>query len=127
MHVTVQVTRDLHPVIFGDYLLPEASFDLGVSDVSLEQFRALASRLERDDKSLRKAASAQEWSKLLSHSMVTLADVMQVWAPFSNARSFFFEVICFAGSSYAARPYVRVGSACQAPRPWFHQMPSGPE
>ncbi|KAG1820540.1 uncharacterized protein BJ212DRAFT_1340696 [Suillus subaureus] len=78
VHITVQVTRDLHSVIFGDYLLPETSFDLGVSDVNLEQFQALASRLERDNKSLRTAVSAQEWSRMLSHSMITLADVMQV-------------------------------------------------
>ncbi|KAG1874787.1 hypothetical protein DFJ58DRAFT_324189 [Suillus subalutaceus] len=78
VHITVQVTRDLHSVIFGDYLLPETSFDLGVSDVNLEQFQALASRLERDNKSLKTAVSAQEWSRMLSHSMITLADVMQV-------------------------------------------------
>lgn len=88
MHITVQVTRDLHPVIFGDYLLPEASFDLGVSDVNLEQFQALARRLKRDDKSLRKAVSAQECSRMLSHNMITLADVMQVWAQSCGVRSF---------------------------------------
>jgi CDK inhibitor PHO81 len=80
VHITVQVTRDLHSVIFGDYFLPETSFDLGVSDVNLEQFQALAGRLERDNKSLRTAVSAQEWSRMLSHSMITLADAMQVWA-----------------------------------------------
>lgn len=78
MHIIVQVTRDLHPVIFSDYLLPEASFDLGVSDVTLEQFQALARRVGRDENSFRRAASVQEWSRMLSHCMVTLADVMQV-------------------------------------------------
>ncbi|KAJ8588773.1 hypothetical protein M405DRAFT_739668, partial [Rhizopogon salebrosus TDB-379] len=78
VHIIVQVTRDLHPVIFSDYLLPEASFDLGVSDVTLEQFQALARRVGRDENSFRRAASVQEWSRMLSHCMVTLADVMQV-------------------------------------------------
>jgi hypothetical protein len=78
VHIVVQVTRDLHPVIFNDYLLPEASFDLNVSDVTLEQFLALARRVERDDNLLGKAASVPEWSRMLSHCMVTLADVMQV-------------------------------------------------
>jgi len=78
VHIIVQVTRDLHPVIFNDYLLPEASFDLNVSDVTLEQFLALARRVERGDNLLGKAASVPEWSRTLSHCMVTLADVVQV-------------------------------------------------
>lgn len=78
VYIVVQVTRDLHPVIFNDYLLPEASFDLSVSDVTLEQFLALARRLGRDGNLLGKAASVLEWSRMLSHSMVTLADVVQV-------------------------------------------------
>lgn len=127
MHVIVQVTRDLHPVIFSDYLLPEAAFDLGVSDVTLEQFQALAGRVERDDKSLSKAASMQEWSRMLSHCMVSLADVMQVGHLSSDEAEWFFESIQFADSSDAPRPYVRIGSACQGSRPWFSQTPNRPE
>ncbi|KAG1753695.1 uncharacterized protein EDB91DRAFT_412534 [Suillus paluster] len=107
VHIIVQVTRDLHPVIFGDYLLPESSFDLVVSDVTLEQFQALASRLERDDKSLRKVVSAQEWSRL-AHCMVTLADVMQV-------------LPTHLGLTLELALPVRHRD------PRFHQMPSGPQ
>jgi len=78
VYVIVQVTRDLHPVVFSDNLLPEAAFDLEVSDVTLEQFQALATRVGRNEKSFKKAGSVQELSIMLSHSMLTLADVMQV-------------------------------------------------
>lgn len=42
LHVVVQVTRDLHPVVYSDWLLPGTASELGVADVTLEQFEALA-------------------------------------------------------------------------------------
>ncbi|KAL4241238.1 Peroxisome assembly protein 12 [Abortiporus biennis] len=47
VHITVQVTRDLHPVIYPDWILPETGYDLGVSDLTFSQFQALAARLGR--------------------------------------------------------------------------------
>ncbi|GAB5588128.1 phosphate system positive regulatory protein pho81 [Umbelopsis nana] len=45
LRVVVQVTRDLVPVVFANWLLPVDDFDLFVSDVSYDQFRALGDRI----------------------------------------------------------------------------------
>jgi CDK inhibitor PHO81 len=42
LYLVVQVTRDLHPVVCADWILPQSTFDLTVSDVTLAQFEALA-------------------------------------------------------------------------------------
>ncbi|KAH8554290.1 hypothetical protein BGW37DRAFT_518024 [Umbelopsis sp. PMI_123] len=45
LKVVVQVTRDLVPVVFANWRLPVDQFDLFVSDVSFDQFRALGDRI----------------------------------------------------------------------------------
>ena len=45
IYITVQVTRDLQPVVYSQWRLPEGAYDLGVADVTFAQFSALASRL----------------------------------------------------------------------------------
>ncbi|KAK7061450.1 ankyrin repeat protein nuc-2 [Favolaschia claudopus] len=42
LYLVIQVTRDLHPVVCADWVLPQPNFDLNVSDVTLEQFEKLA-------------------------------------------------------------------------------------
>lgn len=42
LHVVVQVTRDLHPVVFSEWLVPGSITELGVADVTLAQFDELA-------------------------------------------------------------------------------------
>nr|GAT53871.1 cyclin-dependent protein kinase inhibitor [Mycena chlorophos] len=42
LYLVIQVTCDLHPVIFENPLLPGTTFDLTVADVTLSQFEALA-------------------------------------------------------------------------------------
>lgn len=76
IYITVQVTRDLHPVIHSDWLLPESGFDLGVADVTLAQFEALAARLGRNvlmDGPL-------DWCHIAAGSMISLAHLMTVCA-----------------------------------------------
>ncbi|KII95927.1 hypothetical protein PLICRDRAFT_99241 [Plicaturopsis crispa FD-325 SS-3] len=77
LYLVVQVTRDLHPVIFSDWVLPETGFDLGVADVSLAQFEDLAKKLGRElcDDSL---SSIQDWRTAVRGSMVSLAHLMLV-------------------------------------------------
>ncbi|KAG2178749.1 hypothetical protein INT43_001595, partial [Umbelopsis isabellina] len=41
LRVVVQVTKDIVPVVFANWLLPVDQFDLFVSDVTYDQFRAL--------------------------------------------------------------------------------------
>lgn len=74
----MQVTRDLHPVLYYDLLLPETSFDLGVADVTLAQFEALAKKLNREEQLIHRVISIQEWNKVLPRLMVSLSRFMQV-------------------------------------------------
>lgn len=75
IYVVVQVTRDFHPVVFADWLLPESGFDLGVADVTLCQFESLAVRLGRD---LDSADESTDWRRVTAGSMVSLARLMAV-------------------------------------------------
>jgi CDK inhibitor PHO81 len=80
IHAVVQVTRDLQPVLYDALLLPESSFDLGVPDVTLAQFEALANRLDRGEQLIRRVTSIQEWYKVLPRLMLPLSRFMQVRA-----------------------------------------------
>lgn len=73
----VQVTRDLHPVVYSEWLLPGTDYDLGVSDVTLGQFEALSRRLGRHVDS-ETGVAAREWSSSLSQWMISLADLLKV-------------------------------------------------
>jgi CDK inhibitor PHO81 len=75
IHVIVQVTRDLHPVVYPDWLLPGTDYDLTVADVTLAQFDALATRLGRHPA----GPTPEDWPALVTRSMVSLADLMKVW------------------------------------------------
>ncbi|KAG1715967.1 hypothetical protein ID866_1191 [Astraeus odoratus] len=77
-HVVVQVTRDLHPVLYYDVLLPETSFDLTVADVTLAQFEALAKKRDGEEQLVRRVTSIQEWNKVLPRLMISLSRFMQL-------------------------------------------------
>ncbi|KAL7282475.1 hypothetical protein ACG7TL_003946 [Trametes sanguinea] len=84
IYVTVQVTRDLHPVIFADWKLPDDQYDLGVSDVTLTQFRLLAMRLGRGAGAPEAAsASPSVWARWISSSMITLQELLRQLVPAS--------------------------------------------
>jgi len=75
--VVIQVTRDLHPVAYTDWLLPDSDFDLSVCDVTLEQFKSLATRSGRNlDESHITASS--DWSVLMSNAMVSLVQLLKI-------------------------------------------------
>lgn len=79
VYVTVQVTRDLHVIAFNEWLLPEHGYDLGVADVTLAQFQALALRLGRSFPSMNSISlTPAEWHKLISRSMVPLVELLKV-------------------------------------------------
>lgn len=94
LHAVVQVTRDLHPVLYYDLLLPETSFDLGVADVTLAQFEALAKKLNKDEQLIRRANSIQEWNKVLPRLMISLSRFMQVRHSFTTWALFDIELAC---------------------------------
>lgn len=77
--ISVQVTRDLHPVVFPQWNLPEIGYDLGVSDVTLQQFEFLAKRLGRSCDSIESSSfTASDWSTCMANRMVSLADALEV-------------------------------------------------
>lgn len=80
LHLVIQVTRDLHPVIFPNWLLPDTGFDLSVSDVTLDQFEALAVQLKRNV-STTDGSSVHDWPAMMSRSMISLAQLLTVRYP----------------------------------------------
>lgn len=79
IHVVVQVTRDLHPVVYSDWLLPGTDFDLGVADITLAQFEALSLRLGRNLSEL--LPPNQEWVNAVAKSMLSLNQLLKVIVP----------------------------------------------
>ncbi|KAJ7047678.1 cyclin-dependent protein kinase inhibitor [Mycena alexandri] len=71
LYLIIQVTRDLHPVVCADWALPQSSFDLNVSDVTLAQFEALALSTGRNVN-----AQTDNWPRLVSSAMVSLAQLL---------------------------------------------------
>lgn len=77
IYVVLQVTRDLHPVVFFDWFLPGLEFDIGVADVTLAQFEALAKSLGRLDIGMT-GGSPKAWATAVSKSMVPLHQLLKV-------------------------------------------------
>lgn len=79
VHLPVQVTRDLQPVVFDRWRLPVSDFDLGVSDATFTQLQALSSRLGHNvDMRRHRASSPSEWHKELSGSLLPLQQLIKV-------------------------------------------------
>ncbi len=77
LYVVVQVTRDSVPVVFSKWRLPESNYNLGVCDVTLDQFEALADRMGRSVDLLR-ISSITDWPALVENSMLSLAQLLTV-------------------------------------------------
>jgi CDK inhibitor PHO81 len=76
VYLVVQVTRDLIPVVFNDWRLPEDRFDLGVADVTLAQFEILS---QQNNRHLNlEDSKVVEQDVLLSHSMIALKNLLTV-------------------------------------------------
>lgn len=91
VYVTVQVTQDLQPVVFGEWELPQQDFDLWVADVTLAQFEALARRKGRElradggdggGSSSVTPSTPSEWHSLIRRSMVSLENLLKVCVSF---------------------------------------------
>jgi len=76
LYVVIQVTRDLHPVVYFDWLLPGIEFELGVADVTLAQFEALAEKLGRND--VAAGNTVGDWAGSVSRSMISLDKLLKV-------------------------------------------------
>lgn len=73
LYLIIQVTRDFHPVVFADWLLPQSDFDCTVSDVTLAQFEALALSTGKTVNQ-----ETDNWPTTVSSSMVSLAQILKI-------------------------------------------------
>ena len=78
IYVVLQVTRDLHPVVYFDWRLPGIDFALGVADVTMEQYQRLAASLGRDVVKPAAGDAPVDWAKLFSQAMVSLDQLLKV-------------------------------------------------
>lgn len=78
IYVTVQVTRDLHPVVFPEWRLPDESYELGVADVTLSQFQSLAVRLGRGRTPPDPSSPPSLWTKWIASSMISMQELLRV-------------------------------------------------
>lgn len=79
VYVVVQVTRDMHPVVYPHWKLPGDKFDLHIPNMTLAQFEKLAVELGRNvDVRKQKPATPAQWYSLLRGSMLSLAELFLV-------------------------------------------------
>lgn len=90
LYVTVQVTRDLHPVVFPEWRLPDESYELGVADVTLSQFQSLAMRLGRGRSSPDPSSPPSVWARWMASSMISVQDLLRV-RPLTHSFAFSFS------------------------------------
>ena len=76
LHIVIQVTRDLHPVVYFDWLLPGIEFELGVADVTLAQFEKLAERLGRNE--IIPGNTLGDWARSVPRFMISLENLLKV-------------------------------------------------
>jgi len=76
--LTVQVTRDFHPIVYDKWKLPVTDFDIGVCDATLAQVQAIMSKAAHNvDLRKQHASSLAEWHQLLSPSLLSLRHLMK--------------------------------------------------
>lgn len=94
-YVVIQVTRDNQPVAYPHWKLPVGDFDLGVSDVSLEQFENLARRSGRNlDLNGDQPTTTAQWHRLIYRSMISLAELIAVSFRFLTDRVKLLTLYC---------------------------------
>jgi CDK inhibitor PHO81 len=119
LYLVVQMTRDLHPVIYSTWLLPESRFDLCVNDVTLEQFEALSTTHGRSLESIIDT-SAFDWHNRVSQSMVSLELLMKAsHIEINSCKIKSFIVAC----AFECRSNFRVSYAPGVPPQSFQSTP----
>ena len=78
LHVVVQVTRDLVPVVYSKWHLPVNGVDVGVCNVSAAQFSGIAVGKGMTLGSMHSPGTVQEWAAILQSSMLTLEHLLKV-------------------------------------------------
>lgn len=79
VHLVVQVTRDLQPIIFNEWKLPIDEYDIGVSDATFAQVQKLSEKLGKNvDLKKHRSSLPAEWHLVLSGSMLPLRNLLKV-------------------------------------------------
>ena len=77
VHVVVQVTKDGVPVAYPDWRLPITGLDIGVTDVTYDQFKSLGETQNRGvSPPTTPNPTVQQWYHLISTSMASLEHVL---------------------------------------------------
>ena len=81
VYLTVQVTRDSCPVLYDNWKVSLAAFDLSISEVTFAQLKSTDVGTRSGDTALRarlSSAPAHEWHKALSGSLMSLRELLEV-------------------------------------------------
>lgn len=81
MRLVVQVTRDGVPVIYPEFKLPIVGADVGVANVTCEQFEALSASQGRQLKAGGDPKSVADWRDHFDGVMTTLKSVVELVPP----------------------------------------------
>ncbi|KAF9482025.1 hypothetical protein BDN70DRAFT_488230 [Pholiota conissans] len=84
IYIVLQVTKDLRPVVFFDWLLPGVDFDLGVADVTLAQYERLAESLGRNLPHVTEKDTSMDWASALPYAMLSLERLLKILPPDVN-------------------------------------------
>jgi CDK inhibitor PHO81 len=91
LHVVVQVTRDLVPVVYSKWRLPVNGVDVGVCSVSATQFSSIAVGKGLALNSMHTPGTVREWAAVLQTAMLTLEHLLKV--RYSTPRSLYMIII----------------------------------
>ena len=78
LHVIVQVTRDLVPVVYSKWHLPVNGVDVGVCSVSAAQFSGIAVGRRMAPNPMHAPGTVQEWAAIVQTCMLTLEHLLKV-------------------------------------------------
>lgn len=92
IYIVIQVTRDFHPVVYFDWLLPGIAFELGVADVTLAQYEDLAKSLGRYISAVDEEPI--DWAKTLPNKMVSLEKLLRVNQCFNHPHTALADFRC---------------------------------
>ncbi len=101
IHLVVQVTRDLQPVIFNRWKLPVEEYDLGIAEVTLEQVRRLAAKQAKNvNYAQLQSTKPFDWHQALFDSLAPLEELMKVQLHLFFALKKLFNLIIGATAIY---------------------------
>jgi CDK inhibitor PHO81 len=79
LHIVVQSTRDMVPVVFSEWNIPTDELNVGVSDITLAQFQKLATRTGKAlNTTNAQSLPINQWAERINGSMGSLESLLAV-------------------------------------------------